>query len=774
VTDNDVRNTVRLARRMIAAAATLGIAATAMVALPKAADAADVTYAVPASGAWTVVGRGYGHGRGMSQWGAQAQALQGRSADQILDFYYPGTVKVQQPAGTRVTVSLSAYAATSSVTVWVPTGSSIEMGNIGAEATVNPGRWTFTVSGQQVTAERRATPTGSPLETKSYSGVVRVDALDESGVVVAATPDATSGTLYRGAVRIEPTSGTAFNVTNDVLVDDYLQSVVPAEAYSSWAAAALQAQAVAARTYAQWKVDHGSALCDTTSCQVYKGRGTADVNGTVTSSNEASTTNAAVKATTGWLRDYQGAAAFTEFTSSNGGYSAAGDYPYLPAQADPYTGTAPGDTVSSWSATLPVSTVAAQCPSGGTLNDLAITSRTGNGSLGGRILQARVDCSTGSKVIATPSFGLKSSWWQPILLGDASYVPVTPTRIVDTRQSATPLAGGTHADVVVAGKAGVPAGASAVVVNVTATNTTFEGHLRVWPAGLPMPNTSVLNTDPSKTQASLVTVGLGADGAISIYNAIGSTDYLVDVLGYYTASGAGDRYTAVDPVRAFDSRTTGGKLTDGAPRTIDVAAALGVPAASLDAVTVNLTTASAAGAGYVVAFGSGALPTTSSVNLQPGADVANRAVVPVSGGKITLELKGASSDVIVDLNGWYGASAGALFTPIDPARVLDTRQTGPALGPAGQRVAPVPSSVVPGGATAIVGTLTATNQTAVVTHARMWPAGRPLTATSDLNSTGPHTQANAVIVRLGTGAAVSLYNDQGTSDLLLDVVGYFR
>jgi hypothetical protein len=193
-------------------------------------------------------------------------------------------------------------------------------------------------------------------------------------------------------------------------------------------------------------------------------------------------------------------------------------------------------------------------------------------------------------------------------------------------------------------------------------------------------------------------------------------------------------------------------------------------------VTANVTTTRAQGNGYVVAYGSGALPSTSTVNLVPGADTANRAVVPVVDGKIIVTLKGAPAHVVVDLVGWYatpGATTGALFTPVQPSRVLDTR-TGAPLGPAGTRNVLVTGGAVPTSASGIVGTLTAVEQSALVTHARVWPAGQPLTPTSDLNSGRGHTQANAVVVRVGSGGAVSIYNDQGTSHMILDVVGYFR
>jgi hypothetical protein len=147
----------------------------------------------------------------------------------------------------------------------------------------------------------------------------------------------------------------------------------------------------------------------------------------------------------------------------------------------------------------------------------------------------------------------------------------------------------------------------------------------------------------------------------------------------------------------------------------------------------------------------------------------------VLNGKIAVAVKGAPTHVVVDVVGWYkavGVAGGSLFTPVQPTRLLDTRLTTP-FGPAETRSLTVAGGVVPTGAAAIVGTLTATGQTSTFTHARVWPAGLPLTGTSDLNSGRGRTQANAVVPRLGTGGALMLYNDQGTSQLILDVAGYF-
>ena len=204
---------------------------------------------------------------------------------------------------------------------------------------------------------------------------------------------------------------------------------------------------------------------------------------------------------------------------------------------------------------------------------------------------------------------------------------------------------------------------------------------------------------------------------------------------------------------------------------------------SIRAVVANLTAVDALGDGNAVAsaFG-GALPSTSSVHFAGGGTVANRSVVPVTNGKITVATKGSATHLVVDLAGWYapaGTTIGSLFTPVQPTRLLDTRTGTPfgALGPGQVRALMVTGGVIPNAANVLVGTLTATGQTAGTTHARVWPGFTSLTSTSDLNSGRGRTEANAILVQLGADASpdgwIQLYNASGQSHLILDAVGYF-
>src|SRR6185437_9602867 len=113
--------------------------------------------------------------------------------------------------------------------------------------------------------------------------------------------------------------------------------------------------------------------------------------------------------------------------------------------------------------------------------------------------------------------------------------------------------------VTVAGVGGVPpTGASAVVLNLTVTGALAPGYLTPYPSGLARPTTSTLNHGAGDTRANLVTVRLGADGKVDLYNgSLGATDLIVDLAGYYLDGPATSpgTFVAVDPVRVLDTRT---------------------------------------------------------------------------------------------------------------------------------------------------------------------------------------------------------------------------
>ena len=128
----------------------------------------------------------------------------------------------------------------------------------------------------------------------------------------------------------------------------------------------------------------------------------------------------------------------------------------------------------------------------------------------------------------------------PAPVPGAGYHPLTPSRILDTRTGngapVAPVGPGATLHLQVTGRGGVPAtGVSAVVLNVTVTQTTAPSFLTVFPTGEALPLAANLNYVAGQTVPNLVTAKLGANGRISLYNAAGSTHVVADVAGWYDA-----------------------------------------------------------------------------------------------------------------------------------------------------------------------------------------------------------------------------------------------
>ncbi|MFG2981507.1 PKD domain-containing protein [Streptomyces sp. NPDC048258] len=146
----------------------------------------------------------------------------------------------------------------------------------------------------------------------------------------------------------------------------------------------------------------------------------------------------------------------------------------------------------------------------------------------------------------------------------SGYTPMTPTRFADTREglgtARGQVAGQSSFGLQIGGSRGVPAGVTAVALNVTVTNPREAGHLTAYPSGQQAPSASNLNFTAGQTVANSVIVPVGADGRINIRNgAWAGTDVIVDVVGYYSADGEGS-YMRVKPKRVFDTRDPQGGI----------------------------------------------------------------------------------------------------------------------------------------------------------------------------------------------------------------------
>jgi SpoIID/LytB domain protein len=417
---------------MPAWSALAGLLASCALALvvPATAAAAEEVVERPADGVFTVEGHGWGHGRGMSQWGAQGAASMGVDAETILSAYYPGTTRaVLPPAPIRVLLSTDEGRDTD-----VLSAPGLQLTDVATGRTVplpaGPSRWRVVPDPGGLRVEQQVAGSWTPFEPGGVpvlAGPVRFGGPETVRVVFrsGASRD------YRGVVQAVRTSATALQTVVVLPLEDYLLGVVPRESSASWRPAALQAQAVAARSYSANKrarvAGRGTFdICDTTACQVFGGSALYSAGGTRTAL-EPATTTAAVRATEGVVRTSGGTPIFAEFSSSNGGWSTRGDFPYLRPAPDPWDGALPNG-VHAWRAVLRASDLERRFPAVGTLRRVRITERDGNGAWGGRVRRVVLEgvsaagtptavTTTGAGVQgARPwpatSDGLKSSWWR--------------------------------------------------------------------------------------------------------------------------------------------------------------------------------------------------------------------------------------------------------------------------------------------------------------------------------------------------------------------------
>jgi hypothetical protein len=376
----------------------------------------------------------------------------------------------------------------------------------------------------------------------------------------------------------------------------------------------------------------------------------------------------------------------------------------------------------------------------------------------------------------------------------APFFPLTPARICDTRTNgnATPCAGktlsaGVTLTVQVVGEGGVPAGATAVVANVTATGATAQSFLTAFPDGAARPLASNLNFVAGQTVPNLATVPLSASGAIDIYNPTGSVNVVVDVSGYYGPGSGGQGFTPLTPDRICDTRTNGnatpcaGKtLSAGGTLTVQVVGEGGVPSGA-SAVVANVTATGATAQSYLTAFPEGATrPLASNLNFVAGQTVPNRVIIPLSNsGALDLYNPTGSVNAVVDVNGYFTSAVSGYFEPVVPARICDTRSSnttqcaGKTFGPAGTLDVQVTGNGgIPSGAAAVVANVTATGPTAQ-SYLTVYPEGVTRPITSDLNFVAGQTVANLSVVELSPSGGLTIYNASGSVNGVVDVSGWF-
>jgi hypothetical protein len=377
---------------------------------------------------------------------------------------------------------------------------------------------------------------------------------------------------------------------------------------------------------------------------------------------------------------------------------------------------------------------------------------------------------------------------------------VGPVRVFDTRggQSADALravakqqvSGGYELEVQMTELGGyVPAGGvGAVSLNVTSTGSGVAGYITVYACGTRELVSSV-NFPAGGTVGNAVITPVSADGTICFFSSA-PTDIVVDINGWFVADEA---FKSVGPKRVFDTRP--GNSPDALRnvgtarlaantmmevRLTDLGNGL-VPGAGVGAVSLNVAVTGPDAAGFITVFPCGTRALASNLNYTAGETVANAVIAPVSLAGTVCFYSSATTDLVVDINGWF--VAGEAFTAIGPKRVFDTRpgHSPDALRNVGTTKLAANTMMkvqltdlagyIPGTGVGAVSLNIAVTGPEAAGFITVYPCGTR-TAVSSLNFAAGQTVANAVIAPVSLAGTVCFYSS-ATTDLIVDINGWF-
>jgi len=350
----------------------------------------------------------------------------------------------------------------------------------------------------------------------------------------------------------------------------------------------------------------------------------------------------------------------------------------------------------------------------------------------------------------------------------SSFTSVVPARLLDTRSGeggSLRIPAGRQVAVQVAGRAGVPVGATAAVLSVVAVDPSDGGFLTAFPCTPRRPTASTVNFVAGQIVANTAIATLSGSGQVCIYAHV-TTDVVVDVTGHLTR-GSGSLFNAVGPTRVMDTRIgLGGARRLPAGGTVRLAPE-SIPSGAT-AVALNVTSDGASAPGFATVYPcASGLPGTSTINFVRGDTRPNNTIVGTNGGVCIYSM--SSTEIIVDLVGFFGSS-GLSYLPTAPTRLLDTRASGYLSANADVRYRP---------ATASLGTYAAVSAAVNVTAVDHVAAGyvtafdcATRTTTSALNAIVGQVNANGAIVPLGNGLDSCLFTQSG-GHLVVDLNGWW-
>lgn len=448
--------------RRIAPIAPIALA-VALLSFVSTVPASAGSLPLPSNATLVVPGHGWGHARGMGQWGAKGMADVGKTYGQILTHFYSGITIGTRSASEDIR-ALVESSADVVVTADDPFKVSWSNGTLVATSDATYPFFRVRYDGTVYRVERSASHTGpwSLVKTgTTYAVFTRGPSL------LQLVFDAGNVRYYRGKIIARYSSTGAMLAINELLLQEYLYGVVPREMPASWPAEAVKSQAVSARTYAVYKKDNARSkglaydICSTTQCQVYGGFAMKSHPTVPRTYLEHAASNAAVDATAGKVLLYDGKPILAEYSSSSGGYTAPGTVAYQRAVPDA------GDAVSphhNWRATIRVSEVEAKWPSIGRLVDVKVTRRNGYGDWGGRVLEMQLVGTAGTVTMSGHAWrrafewpsragGVRSNWfavlyWRGELVSAPSSVAIPAgdaaaiiARVKNTGNTSWPVGG---------------------------------------------------------------------------------------------------------------------------------------------------------------------------------------------------------------------------------------------------------------------------------------------------------------------------------------------
>ncbi len=370
--------------------------------------------------------------------------------------------------------------------------------------------------------------------------------------------------------------------------------------------------------------------------------------------------------------------------------------------------------------------------------------------------------------------------------GPLNFVPLTPCRVVDTRNTAGAFGGpelsaaSIREFAIPSSLCQVPTTAVAYALNVTVVPDGPLGYLSIWPSGQSRPVVSTLNSD-GRVKANAAIVPAGANGGVNVY-VTDSTHLIMDISGYFVpaASSSGLQFFPLQPCRIADTRGAAGNLggpflTGGATRNFPVlSSGCNVPP-NAQAYSLNFTAVPRGPLSFFSAWPTGqAQPNASVLNAFTGTVTANAAIIQAGTDGNIATFGSNNTDLIIDITGYYApaTTGGNYFYTLSPCRVADTRNPIGALPLTGATTVNVTTSGCQSPASAKAFALNATVvPLGPLQYLTLWPNGEAAPVVSTLNADANAVTSNLAVVPNLNGS-INAYA-AGSTYLILDISGYF-